>query len=117
MRGVQVIEVKIRSASSKIRASNIGDFEPAIVLGRSPDWQKKDVWSGIVPVYEYFGNPVASGVMDGVKRTDITDDEERLKLVRLNKNENSKEYSEKAAAAGAVEQDMKERVREWEQTL
>lgn len=113
MRGVQVIEVKIRSASSKIRASNIGDFEPAVVLGQSLDWQKKDVWSGVVPVYEYFGKPLPSGVMDGVERIDTTDDLERLKLVRLNRNEKSKEYSEKAAAAGAVEQDMKERVQEW----
>lgn len=117
MRGVQVIEVKIRSASSKIRASNIGEFEPAVVLGQSPDWQREGVWSGIVPVYEHFGRPVSSGVMDGVEGRNSADDMERIEMVRLNRNENLKDYSEKAAAAGPVEQDMKERVQNWEQTL
>ncbi|KAF3397450.1 hypothetical protein DPV78_008306 [Talaromyces pinophilus] len=117
MRGVQVIEVKIRTASSKVRASNIGDFEPVVVLGQSLDWQMKDVWSGVVPVYEHFGKPVSSGVMDGVERRDATDDLERIEKVRLNRNEKLKEYSEKAATAGPAEQEMKERVQKWEQTL
>ncbi|KAI7978733.1 hypothetical protein EIK77_010639 [Talaromyces pinophilus] len=117
MRGVQVIEVKIRTASSKVRASNIGDFEPVVVLGQSLDWQMKDVWSGVVPVYEHVGKPVSSGVMDGVERRDATDDLERIEKVRLNRNENLKKYSEKAATAGPAEQEMKERVQKWEQTL
>jgi hypothetical protein len=117
MRGVQVIEVKIRTASSKVRASNISDFEPAVVLGQSPEWRMKDVWSGVVPVYEHFGKPVSSGVMDRVERRDGTDDLERIEKVRLNRNDKLKEYCEKAATAGPAEQEMKERVQKWEQTL
>jgi hypothetical protein len=117
MRGVQVIEVKIRSASSKIRASNIGDFEPAVVLGQSPDWQKKDVWSGVVPVHEHFGKPVSSGVMDGVERRNATDNLRRIEMVRLDRNEKAENYSEKVATAGPVERNMQERVKVWKQTL
>jgi hypothetical protein len=117
IKGVQVIEVTIRSASSKIRASNIGEFEPAVVLGKSPDWQRKDVWSGVVPVCEQFGEPVSSGVMDGVEGRGTAHDLERIEKVRLQTNEQSKQYSEEAATAGPVEQDMKERIQKWEQTL
>lgn len=117
MRGVQVIEVKIRSASSKIRASNTGDFQPGVVLGQSPDWTKKDVWSGVVPVYEQYGKPVSSGVMDGVERKSTADDLKRIETDRVNRNGKSRNYSETIAAAGPVEQTMKIRVQNWEQTL
>lgn len=116
-RGVQVIEVKIRTASSKIRASNVGDSEPAVVLGQSPDWQMKDVWSGVVPVYKQFGKPVSSGVMDGVERRDATENLVRIETARLNQNKKLKEYSEKAGTAGPVEEDMKERAQKWAQAL
>lgn len=116
MKSVQVIEVSIRAASAKVRAANIGDFDPATVLGQSPGWQQKDVWSGLVPVYETFGEPVASEVMDGVmkeKETGAGDDLSRIEEWRLWRNEQSKEYAESVAAVTPVERQMKEQVEKW----
>lgn len=60
---------------------------------------------------------MSSGVMDGVERRDTTDDLERIEIGRLNKNEKLKDYSEKAATAGLMEEGMKERIQKWVQTL
>ena len=55
MKTVQVIKVVIRSASAKIRSANINGLERA-GLG-----ERDDVWTGVFPLYEVLGNPVASG--------------------------------------------------------
>ncbi|OKL60679.1 hypothetical protein UA08_03951 [Talaromyces atroroseus] len=117
IQGVQVIEVSIRTASAKVRAANIGDFDPAIVLGQSPGWQQKAVWSGLVPVYETFGEPVPSGVMDGVETKRAEDELSQVEKWRLERNKQSKTYAEAAAAASSVEQDMRERVEKWNDSL
>jgi uncharacterized protein len=116
IQGVQVIEVSINTASAKFRAANIGDFDPAVVLGQSSGWEQKDVWSGLVPVYETFGEPVPSGVMDGVKTRRAEDELYEVEKWRLERNEQSKTYAEVAAAAGSVERDMKERVEKWNES-
>lgn len=113
IQGVQVIEVKIKTASAKVRAANIGDFDPAVVLGQSPGWQQKNVWSGLVPVYETFGEPVASGVMDGVQNQGDEDEICQVEKWRLERNDQARTYAEVAATTTLVEQDMKERIKKW----
>lgn len=117
MQSVQVVEVKIRTASSKIRACNVDDFDPSIVLGQSPNWRKENVWSGVVPVYEQYGEPVSSEVMDAVERQGDAPGLERIERIRLQMNEQLKKYPKKVAATGPVERDMKERVRQWDKML
>ena len=55
MNTVQVIKVVIRSASAKIRAANINGLEKA-GLG-----ERDDMYTGVFPLYEVLGDPVASG--------------------------------------------------------
>jgi hypothetical protein len=111
MKYVQVIEVKIRSASAKVRGANIGDFEPDTVLGESPGWQQKDVWSGVVPLYEVLGTPVSSGIMGAQGESD--DAIRQVERWRRGRNEVSKQYAESIAAVGPVEKDMKDQVEKW----
>jgi hypothetical protein len=55
MKKVQVIKVVVRSASAKIRATNINGLEKAGLGTRD------DVWTGAIPLYEVLGEPVQSG--------------------------------------------------------
>ncbi|KAH8690695.1 hypothetical protein BGW36DRAFT_411500 [Talaromyces proteolyticus] len=112
MKYVQVIEVQIRTASAKIRASNIGGFDPAVALGQSPGWQHKDIWSGIIPLYEVLGSPISSGVMGAQGES-----EDALKQVEdwlSRQNEDSKSYAEAAAAVSSVERDLRHQIQKWQ---
>jgi hypothetical protein len=60
MKSIQVIKVVIRSASAKIRATNINGLEKAGLGDRN------DVWTGVVPVYEVLGSPIESGYRPGL---------------------------------------------------
>lgn len=111
MKHVQVIEVHIRSASAKVRGANIGDFEPDTVLGKSPGWEQKDVWSGVLPLYEVLGTPVSSGVMGA--QGESASALKQVENWRLGRNEASRQYAERVAAIGSVEKDMKEQVDKW----
>lgn len=55
MKKVQVIKVTIRTASAKIRATNLNGLEKAGFGDRD------DVWTGVIPLYEVLGDPVHSG--------------------------------------------------------
>lgn len=55
MKKVQVIKVVVRSATAKIRATNINGLEKAGLGTRD------DVWTGAIPLYEVLGEPVQSG--------------------------------------------------------
>ena len=55
LRSIQIIKVVIRTASAKIRASNINGLEKA-GLG-----ERDDIWTGAIPLYEVLGNPIESG--------------------------------------------------------
>lgn len=59
MKSIQVIKVVIRSASAKVRATNINGLEKAGFGDRS------DVWTGAIPVYEVLGDPIESGYQPG----------------------------------------------------
>ncbi|CRG82704.1 hypothetical protein PISL3812_00048 [Talaromyces islandicus] len=108
---VQVIEVHIRSASAKVRGANIGDFEPDTVLGQSPGWEQKDVWSGVVPLYELLGTPVSSEVMGSHGNSESA--LQQVESWRRGRNKASRQYAESVAAVGPVEKDMKEQVEKW----
>lgn len=94
---VKVIEVKILSASAKIRSGNIGPFDPTTVT--EEEVQKKEahgkgVWSGVVPLYEVLAQPVA-GSVEGPGG-----DPRGLKAVeawRAERNQREREYAESAA--------------------
>jgi uncharacterized protein len=55
MSSVQVLRVGVRSASAKVRATNISGLE-AEGFG-----ERDDVYTGVVPLYEVLGEPVNSG--------------------------------------------------------
>ncbi|EXJ77212.1 hypothetical protein A1O3_10370 [Capronia epimyces CBS 606.96] len=94
---VKVIEVKVLSASAKIRAANIGPFDPATVEEEEKQRREEQgtgVWSGVVPLYEVLGQPAASNVEGpgGEPRG--------LKAVeewRQERNRREKEYAERVA--------------------
>lgn len=85
MESIQVIKVVIRSASAKIRATNINGLEKA-GLG-----EKSDVWTGAIPVFEVLGEPVESGYRPGLPvQTQISDWIQR-------RNDKQRTYSERVA--------------------
>lgn len=98
LKAVQVMRVRIRSASAKVRAANIGDFERELV------GERDDVWTGVVPVYEVLGEPVGSGVFP--ERTAKGQVEEW----RVGRNEREKGYAERVAQPSEVEIKMREMV-------
>jgi len=55
MKSVQIIKVVVRTASAKIRATNINGLEKA-GFG-----ERDDVWTGVIPLYEVLGEPADSG--------------------------------------------------------
>ncbi|KAJ9314370.1 hypothetical protein C8Q69DRAFT_505873 [Paecilomyces variotii] len=91
VKSVQVMRVKIRSASAKVRASNIGSFEPREMGTR------QDVWTGVVPLYEVLGTPVSSG---GFPEREV---QEHLEDWRSTRNEAEKSYAERVAIPSDVE--------------
>ncbi|KAL1881581.1 hypothetical protein Plec18167_003178 [Paecilomyces lecythidis] len=91
IKSVQVMRVKIRSASAKVRASNIGSFEPREMGTRA------DVWTGVVPLYEVLGTPVSSG---GFPERGI---QEQLEDWRASRNETERGYAEEVAKPSEVE--------------
>ncbi|KAL2215178.1 hypothetical protein M432DRAFT_142294 [Thermoascus aurantiacus ATCC 26904] len=102
MKSVQVMRVRVRSASAKIRAANVGEFEPQ--LATTAAGPREDVWTGVVPVYEVLGEPVGSGVFP--ERTVQGQVEEW----RVGRNEREKSYAERVAQPSEVEVKMRELV-------
>ncbi|GAD92872.1 hypothetical protein BC1G_06677 [Paecilomyces variotii No. 5] len=98
IKSVQVMHIKIRSASAKVRASNIGGFEPREMGTR------EDVWTGVVPLYEVLGTPVSSG---GFPAREI---QEQLEDWRTSRNEAEKGYAEEVAKPSEVE------MKSWQKT-
>ncbi|EXJ83160.1 hypothetical protein A1O1_06779 [Capronia coronata CBS 617.96] len=94
---VKVIEVKILSASAKVRTGNIGPFDPTTVTEeevQKREEQGEGVWSGVVPVYEVLGGSVASSVQGpGGDQRGLTAVEEW----RDERNRREKEYAETVA--------------------
>jgi len=85
MKSLQVVKVKIRSASTKTRAANINGLETA-GLGEGGD-----VWMGVLPVYEVLGDPIDSGYgPDRSVQREILDWKER-------RNSEEKSYAERVA--------------------
>lgn len=107
MEHVQVIEVKIRCASAKVRATNVGRFDIEKVFPDDHQWKSKQVWSGVVPLYEVLGEGISSEIMHHWGETS-----EALYQVdswRRERNELSKKYAETAAEVSTVEREMKAR--------
>jgi len=102
MKSVQVMRVRVRSASAKIRAANVGEFEPQLAMTAAGP--REDVWTGVVPVYEVLGEPVGSGVFP--ERTVQGQVEEW----RVGRNEREKSYAERVAQPSEVEVKMRELV-------
>jgi hypothetical protein len=105
MEHVQVIEVKIHCASAKIRTGNVGSFDLDKILNHNPRWKSKNVWSGVVPLYEVLGEGISSEIMAHWGETP-----EALQQVdswRTERNELSRKYAETVAAVGTVEQEIK----------
>lgn len=91
MKSVQVMRVKIRSASAKVRASNIGSFEQREMGAR------EDIWTGVVPLYEVLGSPVSSS------RLQEREVQEHLEDWRITRNEEERSYAEGVARPSEVE--------------
>ncbi|PQE29256.1 flavin-nucleotide-binding protein [Rutstroemia sp. NJR-2017a BBW] len=85
MKKVQVIKVVVRSASAKIRATNINGLEKAGLGTRD------DVWTGAIPLYEVLGEPVQSGYCpERPMQKELVEWKDR-------RNEEERSYAEEAA--------------------
>lgn len=86
MKSVQIMRVVISSASAKVRAANIG-------APKTGEGERKDVWTGAIPLYEVLGEPVGS---DGFGYAAVELQPEIREWIRR-RNEREKAYAEKVA--------------------
>lgn len=97
MHSIQIIKVVVRTASAKVRASNINGLEKAGLGDRD------DIWTGVIPLYEVLGNPIESGYGPGRPvQKEVVDWVEK-------RNAEEKSYAE---WAGQVPVDQAEKIRQ-----
>ncbi|KAL1303079.1 hypothetical protein AAFC00_006523 [Neodothiora populina] len=60
MKSVQIMRVKIRAASAKVRAKNMGLADSIAIASK-----RDDVYSGVIPLHEVLAEPIESGYWPG----------------------------------------------------